>query len=51
MWVRTTVRIERWTKEKTEDDASSWDESSTGKERALQIRGGLPVGGVARGLI
>ncbi|XP_043335560.1 protein PROCA1 isoform X1 [Cervus canadensis] len=29
MWVRTTLRIERWTKEKTEDDTSSWDESST----------------------
>ncbi|XP_044777509.1 protein PROCA1 isoform X2 [Neomonachus schauinslandi] len=27
MWVRTTLRIERWTKEKTEDNASIWDES------------------------
>lgn len=45
MWVRTTLRIERWTKEKTEDDTSSWDESSTGKEGAWQIRGGLPAGG------
>ena len=35
MWVRTTLRIERWTKEKTEDDTSSWDESSTGKEGLL----------------
>ena len=51
MWVRTTLRIERWTKEKTEDDASWWDDSSTGKAGTWQqIRGGLPAGGVARGL-
>ncbi|KAM9044937.1 protein PROCA1 isoform 1-T1 [Megaptera novaeangliae] len=35
MWVRTTLRIERWTKEKTEDDASWWDESSTGRGERL----------------
>ncbi|XP_025707216.1 protein PROCA1 isoform X5 [Callorhinus ursinus] len=33
MWVRTTLRIERWTKEKTEDNASIWDESSTDVNR------------------
>lgn len=27
MWVRTTLTIERWTKEKTEPKARSWDES------------------------
>uniref|UniRef100_A0A2K5N832 Protein interacting with cyclin A1 n=6 Tax=Cercopithecidae TaxID=9527 RepID=A0A2K5N832_CERAT len=27
MWVRTTLTIERWTKEKTEPKVRSWDES------------------------
>lgn len=36
MWVRTTV--ERWTKEKTKDNADIWDESRRGKEKAGQIR-------------
>lgn len=40
MWVRTTLTIERWTKEKTEDNASIWAESSTGKEGAGQEFGG-----------
>nr|KAF6289695.1 protein interacting with cyclin A1 [Pipistrellus kuhlii] len=31
MWMRTTMTIERWTKEKTEDNASFWDESSLGE--------------------
>uniref|UniRef100_A0A8C0TBJ1 Protein interacting with cyclin A1 n=2 Tax=Canis lupus familiaris TaxID=9615 RepID=A0A8C0TBJ1_CANLF len=31
MWVRTTLTIERWTKEKTEDNATLWAESSTGE--------------------
>lgn len=34
MWVRTTVTVERWTKEKTEDEDTTWDESSRGKEKA-----------------
>ncbi|XP_022365099.1 protein PROCA1 isoform X3 [Enhydra lutris kenyoni] len=33
MWVRTTLRIERWIKEKTEDNASIWDESLTDVNR------------------
>ncbi|XP_032945601.1 protein PROCA1 isoform X1 [Rhinolophus ferrumequinum] len=28
MWVRTTMTVERWTKEKTEDEDTTWDESS-----------------------
>lgn len=45
MWVRTTLRIERWTKEKTEDNASIWDESSTGKEgRGRNLGVGFSLG-------
>ncbi|KAM6163107.1 protein PROCA1 [Rhynchocyon petersi] len=29
MWVRTTLRIERWTKEKPEDQTDGWDESES----------------------
>lgn len=47
MWVRTTV--ERWTKEKTKDNADTWDESSRGKEKPGQIRGGLSAGAMAEG--
>lgn len=48
MWVRTTLRIERWTKEKTEDNASIWEEGSTGKEGAGQeFGGGFRSGAVA----
>lgn len=48
MWVRTTLRIERWTKEKTEDNATIWAESSAGKEGAGQeFGGGFRSGGVA----
>uniref|UniRef100_A0A671EVP0 Protein interacting with cyclin A1 n=1 Tax=Rhinolophus ferrumequinum TaxID=59479 RepID=A0A671EVP0_RHIFE len=31
MWVRTTMTVERWTKEKTEDEDTTWDESSRGE--------------------
>ncbi|XP_036864328.2 protein PROCA1 isoform X7 [Manis javanica] len=30
MWVRTTMSIQRWTKEKTEDNANTWEENSSG---------------------
>lgn len=39
------MRIERWTKEKTEDNASIWDESSTGKEgRGRSLGVGFSLG-------
>ena len=48
MWVRTTLTIERWTKEKAKDNTSAWDENSTGKEGAGQeFGGGFRAGGVA----
>lgn len=44
------MTIERWTKEKTEDNANIWEESSSGKERAGQkIRGGLQAATWAQG--
>ncbi|XP_047689894.1 protein PROCA1 isoform X2 [Prionailurus viverrinus] len=33
MWVRTTLTIERWTKEKAKDNTSAWDENSTDVNR------------------
>ncbi|XP_066877574.1 protein PROCA1 isoform X1 [Kogia breviceps] len=47
MWVRTTLRIERWTKEKIEDDASWWDESSTDINRLPSWERGHLLAGVA----
>ncbi|XP_032285178.1 protein PROCA1 isoform X1 [Phoca vitulina] len=46
MWVRTTLRIERWTKEKTEDNASLWDESSTDVNRLPGWERGHRLAGV-----
>lgn len=28
------MKVERWTKEKTEDEDTTWDESSRGEEKA-----------------
>ncbi|XP_006212011.1 protein PROCA1 isoform X2 [Vicugna pacos] len=47
MWVRTTLRIERWTKEKAEDNASSWDESGTDINRLPSWERGHLLAGVA----
>lgn len=45
------MTFERWTERKTEDSASTWDESSSGKERARQkMKGGLRAAVVAPGL-
>lgn len=44
------MSIQRWTKEKTEDNANTWEENSSGKKGAGQIKGGLRAGGVAPGL-
>ncbi|CAK7290500.1 Protein PROCA1 [Vulpes lagopus] len=47
MWVRTTLTIERWTKEKTEDNASIWAESSTDVNRLPSWERGHLLAGVA----
>nr|XP_055171353.1 protein PROCA1 isoform X3 [Nyctereutes procyonoides] len=47
MWVRTTLRIERWTKEKTEDNATIWAESSADVNRLPSWERGHLLAGVA----
>ncbi|CAK6437929.1 unnamed protein product [Pipistrellus nathusii] len=47
MWMRTTMTIERWTKEKTEDSASFWDESSVDVNRLPSWERGHLLAGVA----
>nr|XP_051681382.1 protein PROCA1 isoform X5 [Oryctolagus cuniculus] len=48
MWVRTTLRIERWTKEKTGCKADDWEESESGDiNRLPSWERGRPLAGVA----
>ncbi|XP_014645252.1 PREDICTED: protein PROCA1 isoform X4 [Ceratotherium simum simum] len=47
MWVRTTLTTERWTTEKTEDDADIWDESSWDINRLPSWERGHLLAGVA----
>ncbi|XP_054429189.1 protein PROCA1 isoform X3 [Pteronotus mesoamericanus] len=47
MWVRTRMTIERWTKEKTEDNANIWDESSSDVNRLPSWERGHLLAGVA----
>lgn len=45
------MTVERWTKKKTKDNDNTWDESSSGKEKAGQKNtGGLRAGAKAQGL-
>ncbi|XP_036864329.2 protein PROCA1 isoform X3 [Manis javanica] len=47
MWVRTTMSIQRWTKEKTEDNANTWEENSSDVSRLPSWEGGHLLTGVA----
>ncbi|XP_062072824.1 protein PROCA1 isoform X5 [Lepus europaeus] len=48
MWVRTTLRIERWTKEKSGCKADDWEESESGDiNRLPSWERGRPLAGVA----
>ncbi|XP_014403709.1 PREDICTED: protein PROCA1 isoform X1 [Myotis brandtii] len=47
MWVRTTMTIERWTEKETEDNANTWDDSSSDVNRLPSWERGHLLAGVA----
>ncbi|XP_016057422.1 PREDICTED: protein PROCA1 isoform X3 [Miniopterus natalensis] len=47
MWVRTTMKFERWTKKKTEDKVNVWDASSSDVNRLPSWERGHLLAGVA----
>ncbi|XP_059525359.1 protein PROCA1 isoform X1 [Myotis daubentonii] len=47
MWVRTTMTVERWTEKETEDNANTWDDSSSDVNRLPSWERGHLLAGVA----